>query len=85
MGNLQAVKLDLRQPGLHFHYGRPRYKLPQQSGPTWDTLPFRKLRVLSEYYATCVRGKLAHVLSKETSVITPSADGKYVRSRKDST
>jgi hypothetical protein len=63
MGNLQLVKLDLRQHSLHFYYRRPRYKLPHQSGPTWDTLPFRKLRVQSHYYATCVRGQLAHVLS----------------------
>jgi len=60
--NLQAVKLDLRQPNLHFHYRRPHYKLSHQSDPTWDILPFRKLRVRSQYYAIFVRGKLAHVL-----------------------
>jgi hypothetical protein len=84
MGNLQAVKLDLRQPSLHFHYRRPLYKLSHQSGPTWDTLPFRKLRARSQYYATCVRGKLAHVLLQETNVVTPPADGKYSRSRENS-
>jgi len=62
MGNLQLVKLDLRQTSLHFHYLCPRYKRSHQSGPTWDTLPFRKLIVRSQYYPTCVRGKLAHVL-----------------------
>lgn len=79
MGNLQAVKLDLRQTSLHFHYRRPRYKLLHQSGPT-----FRKLRVRRQYYATCARGNLAHVLQWETRVVTPPADEKYARSREDS-
>ena len=50
MGNLQAVKLDLRQPSLHFHYRRPRYKLSHQSGPT-----FRKLSLIAVLRHLCAR------------------------------